>query len=154
MSEMLMEAIAQSSQMILDAVESKQSWNPEANRYSRCFNPTVLMPLIATHLQGAEIFLLFTFIDQMNAENKVGSKMLKQLNMNRTTLWRAKQKLESKYCVYEFEDGSIMINPNIAVLSKYRKHCLHLQSVWKTATKQVIQPEQENEKELKDKIDS
>jgi hypothetical protein len=138
-----MEAIGVVGQTILDAVESKKSWNPESNRYSRCYNPEVLMPLIATHLTQTEIFLLFTLIQQMNSENKVGSKILKQLDMNRITLWRSKQKLEDKYCIFEFPDGSIMVNPNIAMLSKYRKFCLTVQSVWKTAMKSVVNQEKE-----------
>lgn len=138
MSDMIMEAIGAVGQTILDAVESKKSWNPESNRYSRCYNPDILMPLIATHLTQTEIFLLFTLIQQMNSENKIGSKVFKQLKMNRITLWRAKQKLEDKCCIFEFPDGSIMINPNIAMLSKYRKFCLTVQGVWNKAMKSIV----------------
>lgn len=141
--EMILEAIAASGQAVIDAVETKHTWVPEANRYSRAFDMSVLMPLISSHLKPAEVGLLMSLISQMNSENKIGSKILKQIDMSRTTLWRSIQTLEEKGCIYEFPDGSYMVNPRIVVLSKYRKNCLNLQWIWQTEMKKIMQPEGE-----------
>ena len=137
-TNMILEAVTGVGQIILDEISSKQMWCPEANRYSRAIVPGVMLQLFNSELTKTDLFILFNLINAMNSSNKIGKKFLSTLKLSRMTLYRAETKLKEMGVIYEFEDGSLMINPNVACLTKYRKMCLRIQDEWKTATVKAV----------------
>lgn len=147
--EMLMDAIGAIGQHLSDKLDYASNWNPEANKYSRSINPDVLTDLIANHLTNADLFVLMSLIRVMSSENKIGAKYLKTLNIPRTSLYEITKRLKTKGTIWELRDGTIMINPSIAVLSKYRKNCLLLKNIWISTIKESVKLTQEIEQSEK-----
>lgn len=136
----ILEAIAGVGNILIDKIdESKKSWNPEANRYSRAFNLKVLLSLMSDKLTHMDTFIFLSMVEAMNSANKIGAKHIKTLGIPRITLWRSKNKLQQLGMFYEFPDGSLMINPKIAILSKHRKDCLELTKIWNKAIPDAVQ---------------
>ena len=145
-TNMILDAVAGVGQIILDELSTKSQWCPEANRYSRAIIPSAILSLLNSDLTKTDFFVLFNLISAMNSSNKIGKKFLATIGLPRMSLYRAETKLTEAGVIYEFEDGSIMVNPNIACLTKFRKMVLKLQDEWKTAITKAVKA---NTKELK-----
>lgn len=146
-TNMILEALGAVGESLEDSINFKKHWNPEANKYSRSINPNIVVKLLSENLTQMDTFVLFSLIMAMDSENKIGYKFLKSLKLNPMTLYRAKKRLTEIGTIFEFPDGSIMVNPNIALLSKYRKNCLALVSIWNKEQVKGIEFKQEIEQE-------
>lgn len=140
--EMILESIGAVGEHLSDKIDSirMKTMCPEANRYSRAIVTDLWLNLINEGLTKIDLFVLLSIIKVMNSSNKIGSKYLRQLNMERKTLYNTRKRLSSMGCIYEFIDGSIMVNPRLVILTKYKKQCMELQAEWDNAIKEFIQP--------------
>lgn len=136
-TNLIIETVAAIGQHISDKLDNKTTWCPEANRYSRAIIPEVMITILNSDVTKNDILLLFAIIQSMNASNKIGNKFLSTIGMPRMSLHRSEKKLKDIGLIFEFEDGSIMVNPNIVVNTKYRKMCLQIKKEWQTAIKHV-----------------
>lgn len=118
-----------------------KTWNPEANTYSRAFNPELLIDLIVNKLEKSDLEIFFNIVRSMNSSNRIGIKYLKQIKMPRSTKSKSLKRLFDNFVIFPFSDGSIMVNPKLVLLSKYRKQCLGLQHEWNTAIKGYVNKE-------------
>ena len=73
-NQAIFEALTVIGQELSDKIDSKKTWNPESNKYSRAINPDIVLKLIAKHFTASDTFVVFTIIRMMNSENKIGFK--------------------------------------------------------------------------------